>query len=106
MAGVASPLFLSVVPLRAQPGALSMQGVSAAQYDLLIKGGKVIDPLENLEGTLDMAIKAGKIARLERDIPPNPNQSHQVLSAEGMIVTPGLTGLHAHAFPYVQSSSK
>ena len=40
-------------------------------YDLLIKGGHVLDPGQNLDGTLDIAVTDGKIAAIEPDIPPS-----------------------------------
>ena len=68
-------------------------------YDLLIRGGKVIDPSQNLEAVRDVAIAGGKIARIEAQIPAG--QARDVISAEGKIVTPGLVDLHTHVFPYV-----
>jgi len=68
-------------------------------FDLLIKGGKVIDPSQNLEDLSDVAIAGGKIARLGRDLPSQ--QARQVIDASSKIVTPGLIDLHTHVFPYV-----
>jgi dihydroorotase len=68
-------------------------------YDLVIKGGKVIDPSQNLEAVCDVAVHGGKIARLESDVPAN--RARQLVRAEGKIVTPGLIDVHVHAFPYV-----
>jgi dihydroorotase len=68
-------------------------------YDLLIKGGKVIDPSQDLEATRDVAVQGGKIAKVEANIPSD--QAREVLSADGKIVTPGLIDLHTHVFPYV-----
>jgi dihydroorotase len=66
---------------------------------LLIRQGKVIDPSEGLEAVRDVAIREGKIERLEAEIPSA--QARQVVDAEGKIVTPGLIDLHTHVFPYV-----
>ncbi|MBC7235747.1 MAG: amidohydrolase/deacetylase family metallohydrolase [Chloroflexi bacterium] len=63
-------------------------------YDLLIKGGEVLDPGQNLRGKLDIAIQGAKIAAIEPDIPEG--QAAQVLDAKGKLVTPGLIDLHAH----------
>ena len=68
-------------------------------YDLLIKGGKVIDPSQGLEGELDVAVRAGKVAAVAPDI--SEAQAGEVIRARGKIVTPGLIDLHAHVFPYV-----
>jgi dihydroorotase len=68
-------------------------------YELVIKGGKVIDPSQNLEAARDVAVRDGKIACVETDIPAR--QARQLVRAEGKIVTPGLIDLHTHVFPYV-----
>jgi len=63
-------------------------------YDLLIKGGRVIDPLQNLDDTLDVAIIGDKIAAIAEDIPRQ--QSQKVIDTRGKIVTPGIIDLHCH----------
>ena len=63
-------------------------------YDLLIKGGRVIDPSQDIDGELDIAIAGGKIAIVGKDIPPQ--KSRQVINAKKKIVTPGLIDLHCH----------
>jgi dihydroorotase len=68
-------------------------------YDLLIKGGKVIDPSQGLEAELDVAVRDGKIASVAPAIPEG--QAGQVVRAHGKIVTPGLIDVHTHVFPYV-----
>ena len=68
-------------------------------YDLLIKGGKVIDPSQGLEGEYDVAVRAGKIASVAPGMPEA--QAGHVIRAQGKIVTPGLIDLHVHVFPYV-----
>lgn len=65
-------------------------------YDLLIKGGTVIDPGQKLNGPLDVAVKDGKIAEVSRDIPAN--RARKVYSAKDKIVTPGFIDIHVHAF--------
>jgi dihydroorotase len=67
--------------------------------DLVIKGGKVIDPSQGLEALRDVAVRDGRIAAVEADIPAR--QARQLIRAEGKIVTPGLVDLHTHVFPYV-----
>jgi dihydroorotase len=68
-------------------------------YDLVIKGGKVVDPSQNIEEVKDVAVRAGKIAKIEKNIPVN--RAREVLDATGMIVTPGLVDIHVHVLPYV-----
>lgn len=68
------------------------------RYDLLIKGGHVIDPANQIDGPRDVAIAAGKIARVAANIPPA--EAKKVADATGLYVTPGLIDLHAHVFGY------
>ena len=64
--------------------------------DLLIKGGTVIDPGQNLHAPLDVAVKDGKILELSPDIPAA--RALRLVSAKGKIVTPGLIDVHVHVF--------
>ena len=65
-------------------------------YDLLIKGGEVVDPSQGLHRRLDVAITNGKIAALDPDIPLSA--AKRVADASGCIVTPGLIDLHTHSY--------
>ena len=69
---------------------------SAQQYDLLLDGGFVLDPANNIDGHRDVAILDGKIAAVEPDIPAS--QAKQTLDLRGLYVTPGLVDLHVHVF--------
>ena len=66
------------------------------RYDLLIKGGEVIDPGGGYEGPLHVAISGGRIAAVDLEIPDEA--AFRVIDAEGQIVTPGLVDLHTHVF--------
>src|SRR5438552_6877662 len=68
------------------------------KFDLLIKGGEVLDPSQNLRGRRDIGIRNGVIESVQADIPED--RALKVLSASGRLVTPGLVDLHAHVFPY------
>ncbi len=93
-------LVLCAAPLVPGPTAgSSPQTGEQKPYDLLIKGGKVIDPSQGLEAELDVAVRGGKIARVAPDIPEG--QAGQVIRAQGKIVTPGIIDIHTHVFPYV-----
>ena len=79
--------------------ALSAAGQAAASYDLLIRGGRVIDPSQKINGAMDVGITAGKIAAVAANIPAN--RAKQVFDASGKLVTPGLINVHAHLYRYV-----
>lgn len=68
----------------------------AQQYDLLIKNGRVIDPKNNIDAKMDVAISDGKVAKVARDIPVV--QSKKNIDATGLIVAPGLIDIHTHVF--------
>ena len=67
----------------------------AQTYDIVIKGGHVIDPKNNIDGTMDIAVKYGKIALVARNI--DAKTAVQAVDATGMYVTPGLIDMHLHA---------
>jgi dihydroorotase len=66
------------------------------RYDLLIRGGDVVDPGGGNEGRLDVAVARGRIAVVDGGIPPE--SAFLVIDADGQIVTPGLVDLHTHVF--------
>src|SRR5258706_12210825 len=68
--------------------------VRAARYDLLVKGGRVIDPAQHFDRVTDIAIQDGRV----RAIGPNIAiaDAADVLEARGKLVTPGLIDLHVH----------
>lgn len=71
--------------------------VSMAQsYDIVIKGGHIIDPKNDIDAVMDIAVTNGKIALLAKNI--DPKQGTQVVDAKGMYVTPGLIDIHTHDF--------
>jgi dihydroorotase len=64
------------------------------RYDLLIKGGHVIDPANDIDAPMDVAVSKGKIAAVAKDIPAE--QAGKVVNASGLLVTPGLIDIHVH----------
>jgi dihydroorotase len=65
-------------------------------FDLLLRGGTVVDPSGGLDGVRDIAVQDGVIARIAPDIPAA--EASRVLEVAGKIVAPGLIDLHAHVF--------
>src|SRR5215471_8884003 len=63
-------------------------------YDLVLKGGHVIDPANRLDAVMDVAISGGKIAAVEKSIPAS--QTAKVVDITGLLVTPGLIDIHYH----------
>ena len=68
------------------------------KFDLVIKGGEVLDPSQSLRGRRDIGIRYGVIEAVEADIPAA--RALHVLDAGGKLVTPGLVDLHCHVYPY------
>ena len=75
--------------------------VSGQQYDIVLKGGHVIDPGNQIDAVLDVAITAGKIAAVQAGIPAA--QASRTVDVSGLYVVPGLIDLHAHVFGYADS---
>ena len=69
------------------------------KFDLVIKGGEVLDPSQRLRGKLDVGIRYVRIEALEADIPAV--RANRVMNAAGCLVVPGLIDLHAHVFTSV-----
>ena len=65
-----------------------------ARYDLIIRGGRVIDPSVRLDAVRDVAIAAGRIAAIEADI---AGAAADTIDARGKLVVPGLIDIHTHA---------
>ncbi|MBK9169403.1 MAG: amidohydrolase/deacetylase family metallohydrolase [Bryobacterales bacterium] len=70
--------------------------VPPARYDLLIRGGTVIDPAAGVSGLRDIAISGSKVARVAASIPAE--EARAVIDATRRIVTPGLIDLHTHVY--------
>jgi dihydroorotase len=75
---------------------LLIPAMSLAQYDLLLKGGTVIDPKSNLTAVRDLAVLEGKIAEIAPDIPAS--KSRKTVNVSGLYVVPGLIDIHVHVY--------
>src|SRR6266480_2688527 len=68
-------------------------------FDLLLRGGRVIDPASGIDGMKDVAIRSGKVAAVQSDI--LPTSAREVMDVTDKIVLPGLIDTHAHVYQYV-----
>lgn len=66
----------------------------AAEFDLVIKGGRVLDASQRIDRVADVGIRAGKIAAIRPNIPAS--SAAEVIEAGGKLVTPGLIDIHSH----------
>jgi dihydroorotase len=88
----ATLLFLSLV-LHAQ-----------TRYDLLLKGGHVIDPKNGIDRVMDVGITGGRIARVSESL--DRKQAKQVVDASGLYITPGLVDIHAHVYVWKEAGGE
>jgi dihydroorotase len=65
-------------------------------YDLILRGGRVIDPSQNLDSVVDVAFSAGKVAKIGTGLPAD--STTEIRDVSGRIVTPGLIDLHTHVY--------
>ncbi|MCS7024464.1 MAG: amidohydrolase/deacetylase family metallohydrolase [Bryobacteraceae bacterium] len=72
---------------------LSLSGQS---FDLLLKGARLIDPKNNIDAVRDIAIRGGRIAAVEAEIPAS--RARQSVDLKGLWITPGLVDIHVHLF--------
>jgi dihydroorotase len=82
-------------------GALALLTAGAAAqplpaYDLLLRGGHVIDAKNHIDAVMDVAIKDGHIAKVAQSL--SPSDAIKSIDVRGMIVTPGLIDLHTHNY--------
>ncbi|BDC47783.1 amidohydrolase [Bryobacterales bacterium F-183] len=76
--------------------ALLAASTLAQQYDLVLKNGHVIDPKNNIDAVMDVAVQDGKIARVAAGIPAS--EGRKVADVTGLYVTPGIIDIHVHAY--------
>jgi dihydroorotase len=81
---------------KATASAASTSQFPEKQYDLLLKGGHVIDDKNKLDAIRDIAIKDGKIAKIAIAIPAD--SAIKTVDVKGLYVTPGLIDIHVHVF--------
>ena len=79
-----------------QTAGAQVAAAASPEYDLLLKGGHVIDARNNIDTLMDVAIRDGKIARVARAIPAA--RAIKTVNVTGMYVVPGLVDIHAHVY--------
>ena len=82
---LSSSLLLAALPLQAAP-----------KYDLVIKGGRVIDPSQKIDRVMDVAVHRGKIEAIQANIVAD---AAETFDAKGLLVSPGLVDIHSHVRP-------
>src|SRR5437762_2021786 len=65
-------------------------------FDLVLRGGRVIDPSQKIDAVMDVAFSAGKVAALGKELKAEPGTD--VRNVAGTVVTPGLIDLHTHVY--------
>jgi dihydroorotase len=66
------------------------------KHDLLLKGGHLIDPKNNIDARMDVAVRAGKVSAVAANI--DPSTAQRTLDVSGLYVTPGLIDVHVHVY--------
>src|SRR5438105_4524841 len=75
---------------------LNAGALFAQPYDLVLKGGHVIDPANGINEIRDVAVSGGRIGAVRADIPPA--QARRLVDVTGLYVVPGLIDMHVHVF--------
>lgn len=73
------------------------------EYDILLKGGHLIDPKNDISGVRDVAILDGKVAAVDESIPAS--KGFKVIDCAGLYITPGVIDLHVHVFAGTNETS-
>jgi dihydroorotase len=90
--------------LSTSAAALTLAGPAGAamgpndKYDLVIRGGEVLDPSQSLRAKRDIGIRWGMVEAVQEQIPAE--RALKSIDASGQLVTPGLVDLHCHVYPY------
>src|ERR1700694_1684937 len=80
---------------------LIASSAAAQQYDLVLRGGHIIDPANGIDAVMDIAVSGNRIAA----VAPNLAGAAKTVDVSGLYVVPGLIDLHAHVFGYEGSLS-
>ena len=75
-----------------------MDVVHSAPFDLVLRGGRVIDPAQGLDGILDVGVRDGRIVAVAENL---PGATVELVDVRGKLVLPGMIDTHAHVYRYV-----
>jgi dihydroorotase len=75
-----------------------MDVVQSAPYDVVLKGGRVIDPAQGIDGIFDVAVRDGRIVAVAKSV---PGPALEAIDVRDKLVLPGLIDTHAHVYRYV-----
>lgn len=75
-----------------------MDFAEAGPYDIVLRGGRVIDPSQGVDGIADVAVRGGRIAAVGASL---PGPAREVVDVSGRLVLPGMIDTHAHVYRYV-----
>ena len=90
--------FAAGATMAALPAAVRAAMGPNDKFDLVIKGGQVLDPAQRLNAVRDVGLRNGLVEAVQANIPAE--RAQRVINAAGKLVVPGLVDLHAHTFPY------
>ncbi len=89
-------LIQTMIALALAAGANAFAQQAEPAYDLLLRGGHVLDDKNHIDGVMDVAIKDGKIAKVAAHIPAT--SALKTVEVKGLYVTPGLIDIHVHVY--------
>lgn len=75
-----------------------MDFAEAGPYDIVLRGGRVIDPSQGIDGIADVAVRDGRVAAVGAAL---PGPAREVVDVSGRLVLPGMIDTHAHVYRYV-----
>src|ERR1700691_4771737 len=91
-----SALLFSIAAIGQEGGRTPVLPPNPLPYDLLLKGGHVLDDKNHIDAMEDVGIKDGKIAAVGENL--NPKDALKTIEVNGLYVTPGLIDLHTHVY--------
>ena len=89
-------LIQTMIAIALAAGANAFAQQAEPAYDLLLRGGHVLDDKNHIDGVMDVAIKDGKIAKVAAHIAPT--SALKTVDVKGLYVTPGLIDIHVHVY--------